>query len=135
MLLGATDQNKHSRAASLARQVLQGRFPPRPSRASALQVRQVQHRLTAAEVDQIAEQYREGTSTYALAKQWKINRDTVTLALRRAGIATRRPRALTPQQLAEARRLQEEGWSLNRLGRHFGVDPKTMKRRLAFSAD
>jgi hypothetical protein len=58
----------------------------------------------------------------------------VSLALKRGDVPTRKVE-LSERQLAEARRLRlDEGWSLNKLGRHFGVDPKTMKRRLAGSS-
>jgi len=52
-------------------------------------------------------------------------------AERTTGCNGTRPRTLTKSQLEEAARLQGDGWSMNRLGAKFGLDPKTMKVRLA----
>jgi len=79
----------------------------------------------------IAAQYRGGKTTYELASDWQINRATVTMALKRVSEPVRRPRTLTKSQLEEAARLQADGWSMNRLGAKFRLDPKTMKVRLA----
>ena len=91
---------------------------------------QEQRRLSEREVTQVAEQYQAGRSTYQLAGEWKINRSTVTLALKRADVPIRKPR-LSARQIEEAVRLRANGWSLNQLGTKFGMDPKTMKQRLA----
>ncbi|WP_181110572.1 hypothetical protein [Rathayibacter sp. AY1B8] len=37
---------------------------------------------------------------------------------------------LTDRQLEDAASLKTRGWSLNQLGALYGVDPKTMKKRL-----
>jgi DNA-binding CsgD family transcriptional regulator len=91
---------------------------------------QAQHRLTQAETEQIAAEYRTGGTLPQIAKRWCINRETARLALTRAGEPVRERGALTPSMLEEALRLRAEGWSLNRLGAKFGIDPKTMKKLL-----
>ena len=78
----------------------------------------------------IAAQYQSGISTYELAKCWGINRQTVTSAIARAGIPIRKVN-LTDSRLREAYELNSQGWSLNRLGKKYGMDPKTMKKLLA----
>lgn len=104
-----------------------------PDYEAKRQVRQPQHRLTPDEITAVSEEYRAGLSMREIAEIRKINRETVALALQPAGILTRNPKALTTTQLSEAASLYAEGWSLNRLGRKYGIDPKTMKKRLAMS--
>jgi hypothetical protein len=41
-----------------------------------------------------------------------------------------RPKALSPEQIEEARRLHKEGWSLRKLAEHFKVGVATIKRSL-----
>lgn len=127
-----SDKNKHEKALRLAVEIVAGdvRSLPVTPVDGVCTIRQPQRRLSATEAAQVAEQYRAGASTYQLAAEWKINRATVTLALERAAVPIRKPR-LSASQLEEAAHLSASGWSLNRLGRKFGVDPKTMKRRLA----
>ena len=125
------DKKKAERALDLALRVLGGELPSSPSnRPGAQAVVQLQRRLTSEQTHLIAAQYRAGKSTYELAADWQINRATVTKALKRAGEPIRRP-TLSEEQLLEAARLQEEGWSLIRLGKKYYVDPKTLKKRLS----
>jgi len=42
-----------------------------------------------------------------------------------------RPRALTPSEVIEIRRLRREGWSIRKLAKHFGVGNATIKRCLS----
>ncbi len=72
-----------------------------------------------------------GATLRQIAGRWGINRETATLALKRAGEPVRKRSTIDPSILEEALRLQAECWSLNRLGVKFGLDPKTMKKRLA----
>ena len=132
----ATDEKKWERALVAARSVMggDGVEPDSPEYPGKQAIRQVQHRLTPDEVRQIGEQYQTGLSIRVLANTWHINRETVRFALKRAGVPTRKVE-LTEQQLAEAHRLRLEGWSLNKLGQHFSVDPKTMKRRLSLDEE
>jgi hypothetical protein len=87
--------------------------------------------LTSAEVEQITAEYRGGEALRMIAQRWGINRETARLALKRAGVPTRRRGDIARSSLEEARRLRGAGWSLNRLGKEFGVDPKTMKKHLS----
>jgi DNA-binding NarL/FixJ family response regulator len=91
--------------------------------------RQAQHRLTPDEVDQIGKEYRAGMSIREIAMTRKLHRETAALAVRRAGVPTRKVE-LSEIQLSEAASLYAEGWSLNQLGKRYGVDPKTIKKRL-----
>ena len=129
-----TDQKKGESALRLAQSVMAGEIATPTEREGVRVIHQAQRRLTKDEVEQIGAQYCGGRSTYELTKEWGVNRETISLALRRAGVPTRHPR-LTDEQLKEALRLHRDGWSLNRLGQKFGLDPKTMKKRLALARD
>jgi DNA-directed RNA polymerase specialized sigma24 family protein len=90
----------------------------------------VQRRLTPDETRAVANEYLAGSSMHEISARWVINRETVATALRRAGVEARQPEALTAEELQEAQALFESGWSLNQLGKKFGIDPKTIKKRL-----
>jgi hypothetical protein len=49
--------------------------------------------------------------------------------LRRAGVTMRR-RGLTADQITESAQLYREGWSVARIGEHFGVDGTAVWRSL-----
>ncbi len=57
-----------------------------------------------------------------------IHRDTVHNILERQGVL--RPRGLQPDELLEAIRLYQDGWSLGRLATEFDVSPSTVNRAL-----
>lgn len=129
--LGATDQNKQLRVLQAVRAVLEGRAVRAESNDGPRKaLAQTQHRLTQAEIAQIAAEYRAGDTLPQIAKRWGINRETARLALTRAGEPVRKHGTLSSSMLQEALRLQNEGWSLNKLGAKFGIDPKTMRKRL-----
>ena len=111
---------------SRVRQVLAGqstdRLPDRTTRSVAQ--RQAQNRLDPAEVDRLVQNYRSSTKIDDLAKQFQISRTTVMKHVERAGAPRRRN--LIIDRLDEARRLYDQGWSLARVGAHFGVDPGTV---------
>lgn len=130
MRLSDTEQNKAEKALRLAASVVSGDFAITNQHEGVRAIRQVQRRITNREAEQIGAQYQNGRSTYELAKEWGVNRETVSLALRRARVPPRCPR-LTNAQLQEAHGLHRDGWSLNQLGKKYGIDPKTMKKRLA----
>jgi DNA-directed RNA polymerase specialized sigma24 family protein len=66
-----------------------------------------------------------------LAAEFGIDRRTVPVYLRRAGVETRRG-GLDDKQAVEAARLYETGWSSGRLAERFGVSAdnvlKTLRR-------
>jgi len=91
--------------------------------------RGVARRLTRDEVAQLAVEYQNGATVYDLAERFKIHRTTVSQHLHRQRARMRR-RGMTEQQTVEAARLYRQGWSLARLGGHFGVDGATVWRDL-----
>ncbi len=102
---------------------------PLGSTAPAARVRQVQHRLTSEQVEQLVHQYESGEDMKQLAVRWGLHRSTVAGHLKRVGVALRR-QGLSGEQLAEAVRLYGEGWSLQRLGERYGCDPETVRKNL-----
>jgi DNA invertase Pin-like site-specific DNA recombinase len=86
--------------------------------------KQAQRRLDVEEVDRLLQHYRAGDRINDLAAEFGISRTTVMKHVERAGAPRRRN--IIRDHLEDARRLYESGWSLARVGRHFGVDPATV---------
>ncbi|HTN57386.1 MAG TPA: hypothetical protein VL043_03875 [Protaetiibacter sp.] len=129
--LSETDEKKWVMALDAAQGVLaKGPAPSAPDYEGKQSIRQVQRRLTPDETRAVANEYLAGSSMHEISARWVINRETVAAALKRAGVGTRQPKTLTNDELQEAAALFESGWSLNQLGKKFGIDPKTMKKRL-----
>jgi len=84
--------------------------------------RQAQVRLDAHQANKLAMAYRAGQATTELAERVGIQRTTVTAVLQRLGVELRQF-GLSDEQVAEARRLYPEGWSLAR--------PRTARQALA----
>jgi len=89
-------------------------------------------RLTDAQVRRLIEAYWAGASTYQLAEQFGIHRETVAGHLRRAGISTRGLERveLTDEQLTHARILWEGGISYHRIGVALGLSQRAVARAL-----
>ncbi|MDP9332218.1 MAG: hypothetical protein M3Q30_02730 [Actinomycetota bacterium] len=86
--------------------------------------KQKQVRLSPTDVDHLIELYLAGKEINELAGQFDISRTTVMKHVERAGAPRRR--GVIVDHLDEARRLYEKGWSLAKVGEHFGVDPNTV---------
>jgi len=56
------------------------------------QLRQTQRRLTAEQVIDVCQKYREGATVYELGKEYGIDRRTVSARLKEAGVSMRRTR-------------------------------------------
>lgn len=133
VLLQGAGQKKYDRVLSLAERLLAGEVQStatEPDYEGVRAIRQPHRRITPDEAAAIGEEYRGGRSTQEIADARGINRGTVSILVRRVGVPIRRAE-LSPDQLAEASELYSAGWSLNRLGQRYGLDPKTIKRRLA----
>lgn len=128
------DEKKWQTALASAKSVLSGATAPwtAPDYEPKRPIRQEQKRLKKAEVEAVVADYRGGMSTYQLAAKWKMNRHTISAILDREGITRRSYAAkLTDAEVTEAGALYADGWSMNALAKRYGVDPKTMKNRLA----
>lgn len=89
----------------------------------------VQCRLSPEAAAELVEAYRQGGGIDDLARQFEVHRTTVMAHLDRSGVERRR-RGLAREQVDEAAKLYGDGWSLARVGRHFGVNGETV--RVAF---
>ncbi|MEC3979660.1 helix-turn-helix domain-containing protein [Amycolatopsis sp. H20-H5] len=73
--------------------------------------------------------YQAGATVYELGDRFGIDRRTVSEILHRNEVLMRR-RGLSTEQVDEAARLYEGGWSLVRIGERMAVDPTTVLNRL-----
>ena len=86
---------------------------PKPGRA---------RQLDADQVHALIQGYTTGATTHELGDKLGIDRRTVSAILRRHSVDMRR-RGLSPDQVDDAIRLYNSGWSLARIGGHLSVDP------------
>lgn len=73
--------------------------------------------------------YAEGATVYELADEFGIERRTVAVRLKAAGVVMRR-QAPIAEQVAEMVRLNESGLSLERVGERTGLSTKTVLNHL-----
>jgi phage-related baseplate assembly protein len=92
---------------------------PAPAEEPAPIRRQVQRRLTPAEQVAVAQAYQAGADMKDLAAAYRVHRHSISHCLHALAIPLRR-QGLQEQDLEEAARLYLEGWSLARLGQHYG---------------
>ncbi|MEC3978727.1 helix-turn-helix domain containing protein [Amycolatopsis sp. H20-H5] len=86
-------------------------------------------RLDDAQTQQLIASYQAGSTVYQLADQFDIERRTVSAILHRHEVPMRR-RGLTDNQIDDAKRLYQQGWSLARIGNHMNVTADTVRARL-----
>jgi transcriptional regulator of acetoin/glycerol metabolism len=99
-----------------------------PTKAPKRQ-RQLQRRLTDAEVAELVTAYEDHELVHEIAQRFGIHRTTVTALLRRHGVELRRA-GLVAADIPRAAKLYGQGWSLARLGARYGVDSTTVWRAL-----
>ncbi|MFI9387539.1 helix-turn-helix domain-containing protein [Kutzneria sp. NPDC052558] len=79
---------------------------------------------------QVIADYQAGTTVYELSDQFGIDRKTVSRILQRHNIPMRRT-GLTAEQVDQAVRLHENGWSTAQIAEHLDTTQRTVQRRLA----
>lgn len=99
--------------------------PKRPRRRSPGTARQ----LNADQTQTLIDAYRAGATVYELGPQFGIDRRTVGKILIRNGVPTKHP-GLSVDEVDQAARLYEDGWSLARIAARLGVTATTVHRRL-----
>lgn len=77
--------------------------------------------LEQDQIQHLIASYQAGATVYEVAAQFGIARQTVSGILKRHGVPLRR-QGLTPEQIDQAARLYQGGWSLARVGDRLGVD-------------
>lgn len=88
-----------------------------------------QQRVTADLLRDLIAGYEAGETTYQLAREHGLNRNTVAAHLRSAGVTIRMD-GRTPEQIAQAAEYYTAGWSLAQVGREVGADAETVRKRL-----
>ncbi|MBB5153652.1 hypothetical protein [Saccharopolyspora phatthalungensis] len=80
-------------------------------------------------MQQLIEGYKSGATVYELGDQFGIERRTVSAILHRHGVPMRR-RGLSEEQIDDAVRLYNQGWSLARIAARMDVAAGTVRQRL-----
>ena len=91
--------------------------------------RQVQHRVSKSEIEQLVIIYQSGRTVNDLADDFQVNRTTVMAHLRRAGVP-RRESKIGDTQLSEVVECYFAGQTLVQVADQFGVDGETIRRAL-----
>jgi hypothetical protein len=91
-----------------------------------------QRRLSPEDVALLVAERRTGTEIQYLAEKFGVDRATVNNHLRRAGVERRKNtgRSLGAEQVRLAGELYETGVSLLKVGEHFNVDRRYLRRTL-----
>ena len=89
--------------------------------------RQLQRRLSDAEVVALAMEYRAGSTLKELARSHGVHHQTVAAHLRRLAVPLRR-QGIPDDAMADVVRLYSDGWSLARLGSKYGCDGETVRQ-------
>lgn len=119
-LIGMVDRG------DLARLLAQEPRPGRPVGGS-------NRRLSSADVDQLVVDYQAGVgSIFRLAKLYGVHRNTVAMHLKERGVSLGRP--MQPSEIERAQELNDQGLSLNAIGKAIRRDPKTVKKGLSSTA-
>jgi predicted DNA-binding protein YlxM (UPF0122 family) len=87
------------------------------------------YRLDDDQILQLIASYQSGSTVYELADEFGIERRTVSAILHRHHVPMRR-QGLTNDQVNDAERLYQQGWSLARIGNHMDVTADTVRKRL-----
>lgn len=86
-------------------------------------------KLSSSIVSKLVLAYSEGLAIHEIAKEFKINRVTVSKHLERAGVS-KRPRSMSEGQIDDAVQDYADGQSLERIGNKLGFDSTTVLKEL-----
>jgi DNA-directed RNA polymerase specialized sigma24 family protein len=86
-------------------------------------------RLKPDRVQTLVTGYEGGATVYELAAQFRIDRKTVSRILHRERVPMRMT-GLSSEQVDQAHKLYDDGWSLAQIGELMQVDARTVHRRL-----
>lgn len=87
------------------------------------------NKLSSIIVSKLVLAYSEGIAIHEIAKEFKINRVTVSKHLERAGVS-KRPRSMSEVQIDEAVQDYAAGQSLDKIGACLGFDSTTVLKEL-----
>jgi hypothetical protein len=86
-------------------------------------------RLSEAQVAEMVARYAAGETAGRLAVAFGIHRHRVMRLVKAHGVVPR-SRKLSDEDVLEAASFRAQGWTLVRIGKHFGVDGATIRRAL-----
>ena len=86
-------------------------------------------KLSSSIISNLVLAYSEGMAIHEIAKEFKINRVTVSKHLERAGVI-KRPRSMSEVQIDAAVQDYATGQSLEKIGNKLGFDSQTVLREL-----
>jgi hypothetical protein len=92
-------------------------LPPRPSF-------KLPQRLTPVVIDQLVAGYETGQTIEELVSQYKVGHGSVVRLLHEHGVAMRN-QGLSPEQIEQAAKHYQDGWSVAKVGKHLEVDGTT----------
>jgi hypothetical protein len=98
----------------------------RPAAQLPLKQRQIHHRLSRADLDELLDAYKASDSINGLAEHFGIHRTTVCAIAKRAGLKRRNP-ALDPAEAIRAAKLYQSGLSLKVIGQQYGIHATTVR--------
>jgi hypothetical protein len=101
---------------------------PAPPPTNQRRPERIRH-LELDQVEKLIAGYRAGATVYELGDLFGMDRKTVSRILRRHDVRMRRT-GLLPEQVDEAARLYEDGWSTALIAEHLNTDQRTVQRRL-----
>jgi hypothetical protein len=119
----------HAQIAGLAKRTIGILAAPDVQDEEVPAVRQLQRRLSAAEMVEIARAYQGGMDIPAIAARFGVHRTTISHSLHSLAIPIRR-KGLRATEVAEAARLYADGWSTTRLGERYGCSHTSVRRVL-----
>lgn len=101
----------------------------RPDQPKQRPPRRVMDRFTPEQLAELVAQYRAGTPTTALCRQYGLSKSSVLETLRSAGVQMRR-QPLTADQVARAVRLYESGLSQSHVAKQLGLAQSSLQLAL-----
>lgn len=113
--------------ATMVQRILAGHGRDRPpARTTRSPLRQ--RRLDVQEQAQLLAAYKQGVKINDLAEVFGLSRTAVMANLDRLGVESRR--GIVDRRIDEARSLYEQGYSLAKIGKWYGVYPSTVRDAL-----
>jgi transposase-like protein len=94
-----------------------------------LQPQRVDRRLSAEEIAELVQAYRDGVSTPQLERRYELGHASVIRILHRHGV-TMRNQGLADRDVPMTAELYRRGATLAHLGERFGVSPNAVRRAL-----
>lgn len=118
--------------SSLLEQLAAAEFPgERPVARAARRQRLLRFRMSAADLAQVAQDYRDGIGSTTLMKRYGLSKGSVLKILADHGVETRVQAGMDQAEVAQAVTRYVAGESLQSIGRSLGWDALTIRRAIA----